>query len=88
MSELIQLENLQRENTQLLSFVGKVLKFHRENDCCYVDGGTIQDAAEESGLLIKKMFDAPCGEGCVCAEMCKPPYECLVLSELGLKATK
>lgn len=44
--------------------------------CSDVDGGDIQDAAVEFGLLQAFEVSAPCGEACVCAEYGEFPHAC------------
>lgn len=41
-----------------------------------VDGGDIQDAAVEFGLLQAFEVSAPCGDACVCAEYGEFPHIC------------
>jgi hypothetical protein len=39
-------------------------------DCGDIDGGTLQNLAEEHGILVPEIRHEPCGEYCNCAEMC------------------
>lgn len=45
-------------------------------ELCDLDGGWIQDKAEELGLLVRVPVTEPCGEDCVC----DMPGDCLRFS--------
>jgi len=60
----------------------------RENDCCDINGGTLQDAAIALGLLEYVTVDNPCGPDgyCYCEDYFgrdEWPVQCLRLSALG-----
>ena len=46
-----------------------------------LDGGWLQDKAEELGLLVRVEVSEPCGENCWCAEYDDFPQECIRYSE-------
>jgi hypothetical protein len=48
-----------------------------ENVGCDLDGGSVQDRAEEIGLLIRVRVTEPCGEDCNCTEYGDFPQMCL-----------
>lgn len=56
--------------------VGKLRAFAQDVMQCWpmgdLDGGTLQDAAENHGLLQPETRHEPCGEGCSCAEYAVP----------------
>jgi hypothetical protein len=47
------------------------------DDLCDLDGGWLQDKAEECGLLVRVNVTEPCGEICSCAECGDFPQDCL-----------
>jgi hypothetical protein len=60
-----------------------------------LDGGWLQDTAEECGLLVRVEVTEPCGDVCQCAEYGDFPQECLrypeeikTLVDAMLKETK
>ncbi|MCS6287732.1 MAG: hypothetical protein H8K10_02000 [Nitrospira sp.] len=52
----------------------------REQGGCDLDGGGVQDQAEQLGLLERVTVTEPCGEACVCAEYSSFPQICLRLA--------
>ncbi len=52
----------------------------REHGGCDLDGGSVQDKAEQLGLLERVKVDSPCGDACVCAEYSDFPQICLRLA--------
>lgn len=62
-----------------MQFGAKVLDSARTH-MADVDGGDIQDWAEEAGLLVKHCVSESCGEYCVCAEV-GFPSECYRYSD-------
>lgn len=66
---------------KLAEFGKAVLEEHREA-LTDLDGGWIQDTAEEIGLLVRVTVDKPCGEYCQCADYGEFPLECLRYPEI------
>ncbi|HJV75451.1 MAG TPA: hypothetical protein VJ654_14590 [Noviherbaspirillum sp.] len=66
-------------------FGAKVLADARENLGADVDGGDIQDWAEEAGLLVKHCVSESCGEHCICAEV-GFPSDCYRYSDEAMEA--
>ena len=64
----------------LARFGKRILLAHRENECCDIDGGTIQEIAEQERLLIKVRVTESCGDDCHCAEWSDFPQDCLRLN--------
>lgn len=48
-----------------------------------IDGGLLQEAAVECGVLVKKEVTESCGEGCRCAEYGDFPLDCFVIADVG-----
>ena len=46
-----------------------------------IDGGDLQDKAEQLGLLTQVEATEPCGEHCICASVAEFPMICYRLSE-------
>lgn len=61
------------ELSTLRAFAQRVMKNWPDGD---VDGGELQDAAVECGLLAPHKVNEPCGEGCRCAEVGDFPLIC------------
>jgi hypothetical protein len=61
---------------QLAAFGLAVLEESRM-ELADLDGGWLQDKAEELGLLVRVTVAEPCGEQCRCAEYGDFPRECL-----------
>lgn len=57
----------------------------REGGGSDLDGGSLQDKAEQLGLLERVTVHAACGEACVCAEYSDFPQICLRLAS-GVQA--
>ena len=74
---------VRRIANRFAEFGKRVLAIHRE-DFNDVDGGTLQDIAEECGLLERITVTKPCGENCECAQYGDFPQECLRLRK-GVK---
>jgi len=72
-----QLERELAEAKKLKQFGIVVLEEHRQNECCDLDGGFLQDMAEKYGLLERVSVTEPCGENCACQEWDDFPQECL-----------
>ena len=66
--------------TPLEQFAIAVLRESRDIEPGDVDGGFIQDKAEELGLLVKVRVTESCGELCHCAEYDDFPQDCLCYS--------
>jgi hypothetical protein len=64
----------------LVKFALLVLEESRD-DLGDLDGGWLQDKAEECGLLVRVTATEPCGEVCSCAEYDDFPQQCLRYSE-------
>jgi hypothetical protein len=64
-------------NSKLITFARCILGESRRDGGCDVDGGTIQDYAEQCGLLVRVEVTEPCGERCWCAEYGDFPQRCL-----------
>ena len=62
--------------TALEQFALAVLEESRK-ELADLDGGWLQDKAEELGLLVRVQATAPCGDACRCAEWDEGPYDCL-----------
>jgi len=60
----------------LARFGAKVIDSHRDT-CGDVDGGSLQEMAEQCGLLVTVMVTEPCGENCSCVENGDFPQYCL-----------
>ena len=65
--------------TALEQFALAVLEESR-HDLGDLDGGWLQDKAEELGLLVRVDVAEPCGEYCHCAEYGAFPQQCLQYS--------
>ena len=63
--------------TPLERFALAVLKESRHDGGGDVEGGWLQDKAEELGLLVKVRVTEPCGENCWCASFDDFPQDCL-----------
>lgn len=62
---------------KLASFGAWCLREHRQ-DFGDLDGASLQDKAEQIGLLVRVPVSEPCGEDCHCAEYYGEfPTECL-----------
>jgi hypothetical protein len=48
--------------------------------CDDLDGGDIQDKAEELGLIVPVEVTEPCGDNCACAEWAGFPVTCFRLA--------
>jgi len=80
---------LTRERDELLRFAGKAIGAARmENIGCDWDGGDMQDAMVECGLLAEMIAQESCGENCHCAEYDEFPQTCYRLTDLGLRASR
>ena len=71
--------------TALEKFALAVLEESRD-ELCDLDGGWLQDKAEELGLLVRVHVTGPCGESCSCIEYNEFPQECLRFSNEVQKA--
>jgi hypothetical protein len=69
-------------------FAMAVLVDARDNLGSDVDGGMIQEAATDCGLLVKVVAHEPCGENCACAEYDTFPQDCYRYSKGALKAIR
>lgn len=58
-----------------------VLKAHRCDGGCDIDGGHLQELATESGALERRTATESCGQGCVCSGMCDFPTECFFVAD-------
>lgn len=69
-------------------FAGRVLLNTRgENLGCDLDGGEVQEMAEECGLLHRVKVTEPCREeGCQCAEYNDWPVDCHRTTDIGRAA--
>ena len=63
----------QADNARLRGFAEAVMESWPHGD---VDGGALQDIAEEHGLIKLVEVNEPCCEDCVCAEVGSFPLEC------------
>lgn len=63
--ECLLLDTKDDEAKQLRAFAQGVMRYWPEGA---PDGGALQDLAEKHGLLKPEKRNAPCGEGCACAE--------------------
>lgn len=52
----------------------------REHGGCDLDGGAVQDKAEQLGLLERVRVTEPCGEACLCVDYSSFPQICLRLA--------
>lgn len=71
---------------KLAKFGAWVLQYHRENECCDIDGEDIQSKAIKLGLLAWEKRSKPCGEGytCWCASYHHQndwPVDCLRITD-------
>lgn len=74
---------------RLLKFAGTAIKAVRGNHLGLEwDGGDVQEAMLDCGLLVAVETEKFCGEACQCAEVYEEPGECLQLTDLGKKALK
>lgn len=64
----------------LAKFGAKVLEESRDS-LADLDGGWLQDQAQELGLLEAVNVNEPCGENCNCAEYGDFPQECIRYSQ-------
>ena len=80
----------EKRSAELERFVGLVLKDHRNDGYPGdVDGAAVQNWALQCGLIEEFTADAPCGEGCTCAEaICADefPTQCYRNTALGKAA--
>ncbi|CAE6810826.1 hypothetical protein R69746_05610 [Paraburkholderia aspalathi] len=68
-------------------FAGMVLKAHRNDGYPGdVDGGFLQQAALDCGLIEERTATEPCGEGCTCAEVADFPMQCYFNTDSGRAA--
>lgn len=67
--------------TKLATFGALVLDAHRNPEPADVDGGTLQDLSERSGVIVERQVTEPCGEGCTCASVGAIPGECYFVPE-------
>jgi len=58
---------------RLAAFARAILEESRE-ELADLDGGWLQDKAEELGLLVRVEVSEPCGDGCSCEDF---PQDCL-----------
>ena len=68
------------EREGIIKFALTVLEESRDN-LCDLDGGWLQDKAEQCGLLVRIEVTEPCGENCQCAEYDDFPQQCLCYAE-------
>ena len=74
-------DTIRTTDAALAEFGAWALAKSRE-DLGDLDGGDLQDKAEELGLLIRVPVEKPCGEFCRCAEYADEwPWTCLRLSD-------
>ena len=73
------------QDKALLDFGRWCLLQSREAGGCDLDGGGLQDKAEQLGLLERVTVHQACGEACVCAEYSAFPQICLRLAS-GVQA--
>jgi hypothetical protein len=69
-------------------FALAVLMESREHLGSDIDGGWLQDKAEEFGLLKRVTVTEPCGEICSCAEYDDFPQECLQIAAAPSQESK
>lgn len=68
----------------LMQFAGLVLKAHRNDGYPGdVDGDALQAYAERCGLIERRNVDAPCSEGCACADVAEFPTVCFFNTDIG-----
>lgn len=80
-------QTLSRDLDRLLLFAGTVIREHRNDGYAGdVDGGVLQDALVDAGLLAPVSVDQPCGETCDCVDYGDFPMTCLRLTALGKQA--
>lgn len=73
----IALDNIKR-------FAGLVLKDHRNDGYPGdLDGGMIQNYAQQCGLLEERQMAEPCSDSCTCVEVADFPTSCFFYTELG-----
>ena len=60
-----------------LALFGRVCLDEHRSELGDLDGGWLQEQAEECGLLVRATVTEPCGEGCRCAEYGDWPMDCL-----------
>lgn len=65
--------------SKLAAFGGLVLKAHREDGGCDIDGGELQRMAAAAGALEERVVTKSCGEGCACAYMDEFPTKCFFI---------
>jgi hypothetical protein len=71
----------------LARFTGYVLKDHRNDGYPGdVDGDSLQGYAVRCGLIEERSVDAPCSEGCSCADVGVFPTVCYFNTDLGKTA--
>lgn len=69
-------------NAKLAALGLAVLKAHRCDSGCDIDGGTLQDMAEKAGALERRTVTEPCCEQCACADCGADfPTECFFVPE-------
>lgn len=78
------------EHGALLHFAGRALKETRTEDIVGWDGGDLEEAMTESGLLELQSPTVPCHEGCRCQESYSAgeQAECYVFTDLAQRALK
>jgi len=70
--------------TKLATFGAMVLDAHRNPEPADVDGGTLQELATQSGVIVERQVTEPCGEDCTCANVGAIPSGCyFVPDEIG-----
>jgi hypothetical protein len=81
--EADRVRTLEQENAKLRGLAAFGLAVLEESRCelADLDGGWIQDKAQELGLLMSVPVAEPCGENCHCAEYGDFPQDCLRYSE-------
>lgn len=61
------------ESERMKAFILALFDKHYECDLMGVDGGDLQDLAEEHGILVPELHHEPCSDQyCRCAEDCYP----------------
>ena len=80
LAEAVALLEQAAKDAKLAAFGAWALASHRE-ELGDLDGCSIQDKAEELGLLVRVQVNGPCGEACLCVEWDDFPLECLRYSD-------
>ena len=78
-------DEARREVEALRRFAGAILADHR-SDLSDVDGGTIQDAAVASGLMVAVPVAEPCADNCRCRDYGEFPHDCIRYTDMGRAA--